>query len=171
MKTLAMERMWKSIMKKGIRNLIIILLAAVAAFVYYYISLPAINIHSSGFWMFIITIIVVVIAVYIVRKAGKEYVESEVAEKFGFKFSTYGLKDDKVLKGLGILLLLVVAVYLLGSILSSPIVNAKKYQALLTIEEREFTEDIKEVDYRTIPLLDKESAALLGNRKMGSMVV
>ena len=86
-----MERMWKSIMKKGIRNLIIILLAAVAAFVYYYISLPAINIHSSGFWMFIITIIVVVIAVYIVRKAGKEYVESEVAEKFGFKFSTYGL--------------------------------------------------------------------------------
>ena len=165
-----MERMWKSIMKKGIRNLIIILLAAVAAFVYYYISLPAINIHSSGFWMFIITIIVVVIAVYIVRKAGKEYVESEVAEKFGFKFSTYGLKDDKVLKGLGILLLLVVAVYLLGSILSSPIVNAKKYQALLTIEEREFTEDIKEVDYRTIPLLDKESAALLGNRKMGSMV-
>lgn len=170
MKTLVMERMWKSIMKKGIRNLIIILLAAVAAFVYYYISLPAINIHSSGFWMFIITIIVVVIAVYIVRKAGKEYVESEVAEKFGFKFSTYGLKDDKVLKGLGILLLLVVAVYLLGSILSSPIVNAKKYQALLTIEEREFTEDIKEVDYRTIPLLDKESAALLGNRKMGSMV-
>lgn len=156
--------------EKGIRNLIIILLAAVAAFVYYYISLPAINIHSSGFWMFIITIIVVVIAVYIVRKAGKEYVESEVAEKFGFKFSTYGLKDDKVLKGLGILLLLVVAVYLLGSILSSPIVNAKKYQALLTIEEREFTEDIKEVDYRTIPLLDKESAALLGNRKMGSMV-
>ena len=68
------------------------------------------------------------------------------------------------------MLLLVVVVYFVGSVLSSPIVNAKKYQALLSIEEREFTEDIKEVDYRTIPLLDKESAALLGNRKMGSMV-
>ena len=157
-------------MKKKVRNLIVILLAAAAAFLYYYISLPAINIHSSGFWMFIITIIIVVIAVYAIRKAGKEYVESEVAEKFGFKFSTYGLKEDKVLRGLGLLLLLVVAVYFVGSVLSSPIVNAKKYQALLSIEEREFTEDIKEVDYRTIPLLDKESAALLGNRKMGSMV-
>ena len=51
-----------------------------------------------------------------------------------------------------------------------PAKNAKKYQALLTIEEREFTEDIKEVDYRTIPLLDKDSAALLGNRKLGSLV-
>ena len=111
-------------MKKKVRNLIVILLAAAAAFLYYYISLPAINIHSSGFWMFIITIIIVVIAVYAIRKAGKEYVESEVAEKFGFKFSTYGLKEDKVLRGLGLLLLLVVAVYFVGSVLSSPIVNA-----------------------------------------------
>lgn len=157
-------------MKKTVRNLIIILLAALAAFVYYYISLPAINIHSSGFWMFIITIIVVAAVVYVIRKSGKEYLESEAAGKFGIKFSPYGLKEDKVLRGLGILLLLVVGVYLIGSILSSPIVNARKYQALLTIEEREFTEDIKEVDYRTIPLLDKDSAALLGNRKMGSMV-
>lgn len=157
-------------MKKIIRNLMVVLLAAAAAFVYYYISLPAINIHSSGFWMFVITIIIVIMAVYAVRKAGKEYVESEVAEKFGIKFSVYGLKEDKALRGMGILLLLVIAVYIIGSILSSPIVNAKKYQALLTIEERAFTEDIKEVDYRTIPLLDKDSAALLGNRKMGSMV-
>ena len=157
-------------MKKTARNLMVILLAVIAAFVYYYISLPAINIHASGFWMFIITIIVVIIAVYVFRKAGKEYVESEAAERFGIKFRAYGLKDDKILKGMGILLLLVVVVYIAGSILSSPIVNARKYQALLTIEEREFTEDIKEVDYRTIPLLDKDSAALLGNRKMGSMV-
>ncbi|MDR2889056.1 MAG: CvpA family protein, partial [Lachnospiraceae bacterium] len=41
---------------------------------------------------------------------------------------------------------------------------------LLTIETREFTEDIKEADYRTVPLLDKASASILGNRKMGSMV-
>ena len=39
-----------------------------------------------------------------------------------------------------------------------------------SIEERNFTDDIKEVDYQTIPLLDKDSAAILGNRKMGSMV-
>ena len=41
----------------------------------------------------------------------------------------------------------------------------KKYQQLLTLETRNFTDDIKEVDYRTIPLLDKDSAALLGAGK------
>ncbi len=61
-------------------------------------------------------------------------------------------------------------IFIFGSVLSSPVVNAGKYQRLLAIEEREFTEDIKEVDYHTIPLLDKDSAALLGDRKMGSMV-
>ena len=40
----------------------------------------------------------------------------------------------------------------------------------MTIEERNFTDDIAEADYNTIPLLDKDSAAILGNRKMGSLV-
>ena len=51
----------------------------------------------------------------------------------------------------------------------SPI-NAKKYQKISSPEERDFTEDIKEISYDQIPLLDKDSAELLGNRKMGSMV-
>lgn len=156
-------------MKKGVRNLIIVLVALAAAFIYYYVTLPAINIHSSGFWFFIMTIIIVIMVIHGIRKAGKEYVESETAEKLGIKLGS-GLKGDKLLKLLGILLILVVLVYAGGSILSSPIVNAKKYQALISVEEREFTQDIKQVDYNTIPLLDKDSAALLGNRKMGSMV-
>lgn len=156
-------------MKKGLRNALIILLALAAAFVYYYISLPAINIHSSGLWFFVMTIIVAVMVIYAVKRAGKEYVESEAADRFGIKLS-YGLKKSKVLRVMFVLLLLVAAVYAVGTVLSSPIVNAKKYQALLTIEERKFTDDIKEVDFNTIPLLDKDSAALLGNRKMGSMV-
>ena len=157
-------------MKKWVRNLVIILAALAAAGIYYYIALPAVNIHAAGFWFFIITILLVIMIGYAIRTASREYVESEISEKFGIKFNTYGLKGNKVLKALGILLLLTVGIYAVGSLLSSPIINAKKYQALLTIEEREFTEDIKEVDYRTIPLLDKDSAALLGNRKLGSLV-
>lgn len=157
-------------MKKWLRNLLFIIAALVAAFVYYYVTLPAINIHSSGFWFFVITLLVVTMALYALKKVGKGFVGTEGAQKLAFKFDSNELKSSKLLKFLGGLLLLVVIVYLGGSILSSPIVNAKKYQALLTIQEREFTEDIKEVDYRTIPLLDKESAALLGNRKLGSLV-
>lgn len=151
-------------MKKWIRNLLIVLAVLIVAGVYYYISLPAINIHAVGFWFFWISLIFVGILLRIVYNAYRQY------KDFGTKNLQINFRADKPLMGLGILLLAVLAVYLLGSILSSPIVNAQKYQKLLTIEEREFTEDIKEVDYHTIPLLDKASAALLGDRKMGSMV-
>ena len=50
------------------------------------------------------------------------------------------------------------------------IVNAKKYQKLLTVKEGEFTEDIEELSFDKIPLLDKGTAEILGDRKMGSMV-
>ena len=105
-----------------------------------------------------------VMVVYTIRKAGKDMAGT------GGVALRFSLKEHKPLKFLGILLLLLLAAYVIGSILSSPIVNAKKYQQLLTLETRNFTDDIKEVDYRTIPLLDKDSAALLGDRKMGSLV-
>ena len=58
----------------------------------------------------------------------------------------------------------------IGTFLSSPVINAAKYRDLMTVEEGNFAEDIKQVDYNTIPLLDRDSASLLGDRKMGSMV-
>lgn len=153
-------------MKKGIRNLIVAVILLLAAGIYYYFSLPALNIHSAGCWFFVMSLIVAGMVIYSVRKAvrGKEITFTKKGlVNVDFKF-------DKVLKGLGILLIAVFAVYLIGDLLSSPIINAKKYRELMTVEERNFTEDIKEVDYTTIPCLDKDSAALLGDRKMGSMV-
>lgn len=127
----------------------------VLAFLYYYVTLPAVNIHESGFWFFLGALVVAVLVLY------------------GFKkriSSVQELRTNKVLKG-GIFVILAIAVvYGAGALLSSPIINAKKYQKLVTPEERDFAEDIKEISYDQIPLLDKESAELLGNRKMGSMV-
>ena len=63
-----------------------------------------------------------------------------------------------------------VVVYVVGNVLSSPIINAAKYRNLLTVENRSFTDDIREVSYDQIPLLDKESASIIGTRVMGTMV-
>lgn len=153
-------------MKKVTRNLLFALAGLVIAGILYYIYLPAFNIHSANFWFFIMGLIVVCMGVYAFKRLGRQLVIREE----GLPHLSIDLKEVKGLKYLLVLLLFVFAVYLIGSILSSPIVNAKKYQQLLTIEERNFTDDIKEVDYNTIPLLDKNSAALLGNRKMGSLV-
>ncbi|MEE1085573.1 MAG: CvpA family protein [Schaedlerella sp.] len=128
----------------------VILLAGV----YYYVTLPAINIHSADIWVFVMSLLVIAIAAYIVKK----------------KPTKYEIKKLPVIRILTAVLIVVAGVYLVGAILSSPIVNAKKYQQLLKVEEGDFVKDIEEVSYDQIPLLDKDSAALLGNRKMGSMV-
>ena len=153
-------------MRKGKKILLYgagILGVLAAAFVYYYVTLPAINIHASGFWFFILALIAFLGVVYALKKAAGEY------RRYGAQIGSFW-KEEKALKGFAAVFLLVLAVYLIGSLLSSPILNAGKYRQLLTVEERNFTEDIQEVDFSTIPLLDKDSAALLGDRKMGSLV-
>lgn len=151
-------------MNKKVKYVIAFIALAVVAFIYYYINLPAVNIHAAGFWyavMFLIVILIVLSAV----KTGKKSIRLSMEKGLESDF-----KITKTMKGLFVVLGLVFVVYLVGNILSLPFINAAKYQQLMAIEERNFTDDIKEVDYNTIPLLDKDSAALLGDRKMGSMV-
>lgn len=140
------------------KNLKVKLIGAIAlivfAAIYYYITLPAINIHAAGFWFFIMLLIAFVLIVYVLKR----------------RLRIEEIKLSKTVKILVGCLLVVVAVYLIGSILSSPIVNAKKYQKLLTVKDGEFTKDIEELSYDQIPLLDRASATILGNRKMGSMI-
>ena len=134
------------------------LLLLVAAGIWYYVSLPAFNIHSSGVWYFVLVLVLAVGLVF----AGKK----------GLRYGAIDLKEMKESKGFKWcvrLFIFLLVIYLAGTILSSPIVNAKKYQQLLKVEEGEFTKDIEELSFDQIPLLDKESAQLLGDRKMGSM--
>ena len=151
-------------MKKSILYPIVGAAALIAAFLYYYVTLPAINIHSSGFWFFLMGAVVAVMLIYMIRKTGKGIASS------GLDSVRLSLSEYPLLKWLGILLLVILAVYGIGTLLSSPVINAKRYQQLMSVETRKFSEDSKEADYRSIPLLDKDSAALLGDRKMGSLV-
>lgn len=141
-------------MKKFGWKVLAVIAALLIAGIYYYVTLPAINIHASGFWTFLMAAVVIVVIIYGLPRIR----------------TVEDAKDSKGLKfGIGILALVVI-VYIGGSILSSPIINANKYQKLITVQTRDFNEDIKEADYSKIPLLDRDSATLLGNRKMGSMV-
>ena len=141
-------------MKKGKLKLIVFLGILAVAAVYYYAALPALNIHSTDLWMFLIMLLLFAAAVYVMKK----------------KPSRSELKLLKGFKAIIGALVVVVVVYLIGSLLSSPIVNAKKYQGLLDVQDGEFTKDIEELSFDQIPLLDRDSAQILGNRKMGSMV-
>lgn len=145
----------------------IVVLAVIVLGIYYYVTIPAVNIHSTGTWGVIFLLIILLLMFSLVRHFRK----NQRAEVEGTGRLYFQIRDTSIgFKALAALLVVLGIFYLVGYLLSSPFFNAAKYQSLLTIEERAFTDDIKEVDYQTIPLLDKDSAAILGNRKMGSMV-
>ena len=141
-------------MKKLKTKVILAAVLIILLGIYYYVALPAINIHATEFWIFLIILIVLAAALFVKKK----------------ELNRYEIKNSKGLKVILGLLAAVVIVYLAGTLLSSPIINAKKYQQLMSVETGEFTKDIEELSFDQIPLLDRDSATLLGNRKMGSMV-
>lgn len=157
---------------KGLKAVAFVVVAAIAA-LYYYIELPAINIHSPGFWKFIIFVMLIVtVEVWLMnhRKAagGGRYRGNISAKEF---FSDFKTQAGYVLfKTAFVCTVILVVLYVAGNILSSPVINASKYQQLLKVETRNFTDDIKEVSYDKIPLLDKDSASIIGTRVMGTMV-
>ena len=150
-------------MKKKKGKVLLILAILLMLGIYYYVTIPAINIHASGFWVSLIVILVLLLILCMGRNLRVRSFDDlhNIREE---------IKESKLTRLLAGLIIVVAVVYLGGSILSSPIVNAKKYQKLLEPETSNFAEDIDQVNYNQIPLLDKDSAELLGNRKMGSMV-
>ncbi len=135
---------------------------------YYYFALPAVNIHSPGFWQFVI--IVLAVATMIAAAMGLKGEAKPQMHSFSVKMEFKTLKNKIIFRVLLGLTVLALAIFLAGSIASSPIVNAARYQKLMSVETRSFTQDIKEVSYDQIPMLDKDSAATIGNRVMGTMV-
>lgn len=138
--------------KKG--KLAIALMVIIIAGIYYYVALPAFNIHSSETWFFIMALAVIGLVYYTIRK----------------KPGKGAYKTDKGFRSILTVLLALGVVYLVGTLLSSPIVNAKKYQKLMEVQEGEFADDVEELSFDKIPILDRDTAAILGDRKMGSMV-
>ena len=99
---------------KAVIALIVILLAGL----YYYVTLPAVNIHSSDTWFGLLIFIVILMVWYAVRKRFTRVTD---------------VKESKVLKSLFTIIVVLGIVYLVGSVISSPIINARKYQKLMTV--------------------------------------
>lgn len=137
-------------MKKTVIYLIIFLVLLAAAFGFYYVTLPAFNIHSPGTWAFIVCLALFLLLIYYLVNFYKP--------------------NKKVVKVWASFIILLILVYIVGTVLSSPIVNSKKYKELCEISTRDFLSDIEQISYDEIPVLDKASAEKLGLRKMGSMV-
>lgn len=149
--------------KSGIsgKNILINLsVTIVAGFIYFYIKLPPINLHSAAFYSFFLFVSVVYCATAVITSG--IYRQAENGKTFW-----------KLLKGSCIVPLIVIAavfvVYVVGGLLSSVIIRSGAYAKLMTVETGDFTQDIEEISFDQIPMLDRDSAEKLGDRKLGEL--
>lgn len=129
----------------------------------YYYYLPPLNIHSNETWMFFVLAVAIGLILNFWTIFRTLFLERHLdsAER--------GAKWKKAKRLLALPLALCIF-YGVGALLSSPILRAGAYCTLLDVQSGDFAEDIHEVNYDQIPILDSASAARLAEREMGNMV-
>lgn len=144
----------------GKNILINLIVTIVAGFIYFYVELPPINLHSTAFYSFFLFLSVV-------------YCITAVITSGIYRQAENGKTFWKLLKGSCIVPLIVIGavfvIYVVGGLLSSVVIRSGAYAKLITVETGDFTQDIEEISFDQIPMLDRDSAEKLGDRKLGEL--
>lgn len=141
------------------RTLINLAVTLVFALTYFYLELPALNFQAEEFYVFVFLVCAVycVCAVFTSGFQGN----GSARDYFGF------VKKQCAIPFLTTLLL--IAAIALGAISSWVVLRAGSYSKLLTLQAGDFTAEVEEISYDQIPMLDNDSAAQLGTRKLGEL--
>jgi hypothetical protein len=147
--------------------LVSLLITAVVGFVYFYVSLPAINPQSGDFYSFMALLcIVYAVSVFVLSvKPADDNVVRTPREKLGEWFRFVKKSCLPVL----ILFAAIIVVAFVGQIISMPIFRASAYRELLTVQTGDFAADVAQISFNEIPTLDRSSAEFLGDRQMGTL--
>ena len=148
----------KSIGSKGGRIAVNTLVTLLVGAVFFYVQLPAINLHAEEFYGFVLLLCVT----YCICALFTSGFQGTGAKGY-FTF----VKKQCTVPFFVVAALIVTA--LVGALTSWVVLRAKDYQALLPIESGSFASEIEEVSYDRIPMLDRDSAEKLGDRKLGEL--
>lgn len=140
------------------RVLINLAVTLVFALGYFYLELPAINLHSEDFFVFVFLIC----AVYCVCAVLTSGFQGE-----GVKGYFHFVKKQCTIPAIVVAALVVVG--LVGALLSWVVLRADAYSKLLPVTTGDFAAEVTEVSYDQIPMLDADSAQQLGSRKLGEL--
>ncbi len=147
-----------------IRIVIRLLATLVVGAVYFYFVLPPINIKSTDFWIFLIVLALVYIVATLLT-SGISFTQSG-------GFSEFIRPEGGFWKMVQIpvaLVVLFILIMIIGNIASLTIFNAKAYYNLLDVQTGDFTEEVAEISYDKIPMLDSDSSIQIGSRALGSI--
>ena len=149
-------------MSKKALVILAILLIVVLLVAYWWFH-PPINIHSTDTWLFVAVFVLLPLFVFWRAKSrtyetGNSKVDPSRTKAKAFKIVSW-------------VPVVIALVGVLGAVASLSIFpgNAAKYANVLQTQDADFAQDIQQVDYSEIPIIDRDSAALLGNRAMGNI--
>ncbi|MCI9563074.1 MAG: CvpA family protein [Oscillospiraceae bacterium] len=126
--------------------------------VYFYVNLPPINLQAPEFHTFVLLLCVIYCGCAVLTSG----------------FQGQGVKGYfQFLKRQCLVPVAVAVLSLLlcigGSVVGSVIFRAKDYAQLLPIQVGDFAAEVDEISYDQIPMLDRQSAERLGDRKLGEL--
>lgn len=151
----------RGLKNKASRILINILVTLVLGLLYFYVSLPAINLHDSNFYGFFFVLCIIYVVCALITSGFHMDASGGIKEYFRF------IKSQCL--PIGILMLLLIVIAILGTVISMPIFRAASYRDLLTVENGDFAAEVEEISFDQIPMLDEQSAQRLGDRKLGEL--
>ena len=150
-----------AIRSRAARILVNVLVTLIFAAVYFYVSLPAINPQAQEFYTFIGILCAVYIITSLITSGFQASAQGGAKEYFKYVKSQCKVS--------GIIILLLVAVGIVGTVSSWPLLRANSYKKLLEVEPGDFASEVTEISYDKIPMLDEDSAERLGDRKLGEL--
>ena len=143
-----------------------------AAGLLYYFCLPAINVHSYGFWLYLTAVLSAFSLPWwnfgirdIIASINNAKYSKKTREKYNLKYSFSRASVITL-----IVVMIPVAVIIVGSLISGVVFRARAYANVITVNEAVFNEDMPETTEIThIALMDTESAQVLGNKTLGAL--
>ena len=140
------------------RTLINIAVTALVGLVYFYVELPALNPHAEEFYFFVFLLCAVYCGCAVLTSG---FQGTGARGYLGF------VKKQCTIPFL--VLVALIAAIIIGGLTSWVVIRAGSYSKLLSIKDGDFASEVEEISYNQIPMLDEDSAARLGSRKLGEL--
>lgn len=142
--------------KIPIRILISLLITIIVGAGAYYMMLPALNIHDSQLYIFLILLVAVfMVSFSFVCQANKKIERKEYVKK----------KSIVPLAIIGV----IVVVMGIGTLTGLTLFRAHSYSQLMEIKDGDFTTDFEDISYDKVPRLDASRAHTLADQQLGSL--
>ena len=148
----------KAVKSPVTRVLINLAVTLAVGLVYFYVNLPPINLQAPEFHTFVLLLCVIYCGCAVLTSGFQGQ-----GVKGYFQF----LKRQCLVPVAAAVLSLLLCIG--GSVVGSVIFRAKDYAQLLPIQVGDFAAEVDEISYDQIPMLDRQSAERLGDRKLGEL--